>query len=284
MKNIYEEVTSLIIEKLKEGVAPWKVPYRLQGIYPTNLATKNTYRGINTLMLAFIADTKGFTTNYWAGFKQLQSLGGHVKKGEKGSMVIFYKPIKKEDGDVIPFIRYSHVWNIDQCELPAEKIPVREEHDNTTLGSAEQMLMEMRDKLCHTIYQSNVIPHYTPQEDTVTIPPINEFTSSGEYYSCLFHEYVHSTGHSTRLDRPLNGSWNKESYSLEELVAEMGASFLCAEAGVEQVIDNSAAYIASWIKNLEKNPKWVITASSKAQKATDYLLGRVAEQQMQEAA
>ena len=228
--------------------------------------------------------------------RQSRQLGGYVKKGAKSTPIAFWKffekVLKKEDADDLqnwspyeiqrgekvisgkPLLKYYRVFNIDQTEgIPAAKIPAPPENKNNPIQSAESLLKKY--KTMPPINKGE--PAYNPKDDIIKMPDIGDFDSSEEYYSVLFHESIHSTGHKSRLNRDgitkliIFGS---HQYSKEELVAEIGACFLNLEAGIkEKKLDISAAYIKSWLEELKNDPKFIVFAASQAQKAVDYILG-----------
>jgi len=280
MNNVYAIITETIIKKLQEGTIPWHMPWSSDG--PRNLISGKAYRGINVFLLGSL----GYMSPYWVTFKQAQSLGGHVNKGEKGTPVVFWKTYSKMETDsdtgkheeVSRFVlRYYRVFNIEQCNLPAEEVP---QEDPTTkefdpIPKAESVVEAMPNAPAITHQSQRAC--YSPLLDVVNMPKPESFDTPENYYSTLFHELTHSTGHESRLNRegiidPVR--FGSHSYSKEELVAEMGAAFLSGHCGIEdRILDNSAAYIQGWLGRLRNDPKLVVMAAAKAQKASDYILG-----------
>jgi antirestriction protein ArdC len=264
----YEAVCSQIIAALEKGIIPWRKSWNQQ--VPMNAVSKRPYNGLNFFLLSmtFRKDPR------WLTFKQAQDLGGNVKKGEKSIPVVFWKIIvKEEDGkkQSFPLLRYYNVFNVEQIE--GVEFPPLDANDNALNTDAEDILAGYTD--CPEYQEgASLYPAYFPTLDKVTMPPITAFDSSDEYYSTRFHEYVHSTGHPSRLNRKMTGRFDRESYSEEELIAELGAAFLCNVAGIDNTTENSAAYIASWLKVFKGDPTFVVHAASKAQKAADLILGR----------
>jgi len=264
-KDIYSEITNKMISSLKSGTVPWKKNW--QSSLPKNLSTDKEYRGINLLILM----NTDFGTPYWMTFKQAKSLGGSIRKGEKGTRIVFWKLVEKgEDDEFAKFaiIRQYTVFNLDQTE------------------GIEKPVEEEKNLSCEKVVENYPLPQpsfrfgkpsYSPKRDVVSIPNISDFNSSDDYYSTLFHELAHSTGHKERLDRGFEDSslsFGSEDYSKEELIAEFSSSFICAKVGIETNFDNSASYIASWLKVLKKDPKIVVQAAQKAQKVADFILGK----------
>lgn len=272
-RKIYEMINERIIDLLEKGEIPWRKPW-ISGD-PVNFITRKPYRGINP----FILISSGFSCQYWVSFKQVKGKGGRIKKGEKGFPVVFWKWIEIPDSESelekkrVPFLRYYNVFNLQQTEgIDIPKFQTKS--FDPILGAA---------KVIHQMPKAPVIEHkenrayYRPIDDVVNMPKANLFQSNEEYYSTLFHELAHSTGHKSRLNRDEISStslFGSHDYSKEELVAEMGSAFLCGHCGIEpSVIKNQAAYIQNWLKQLQNNKKWLIYAAAKAQKAADFILG-----------
>ena len=272
-RDVYEVITDRIIEKLEQGVIPWHQPWTDAGL-PSNLISKKPYRGINVLLLSSL----GYSQNLFLTQKQLEQIGGEVKEGEKPYPVCYWKwPDKTEDKEnkKAPVFRYYSVFNINQCEgVPKELIPEQSPfHENPPLLVCESLVEEMPHK--PTIKFKENRAFYQPFFDFINMPKMNKFNSSEEYYCTLFHEMVHSTGHSTRLFRKevvQMKSLGADAYSIEELIAETGACFLCSIAGIsELVFDNSASYIKAWLERLKNDKRLIVYASAKAQKAVDFI-------------
>jgi antirestriction protein ArdC len=277
-KDVYQIVTDQIISQLEAGTVPWRKPWKAEnGGNPANFISRKPYRGVNWFMLTF----SPYASPYWLTFKQAQSLGGCVRKGEKGTPIVFWnwvdsKTEKRADGTPkkVPFLKYFTVFNVEQCDgldIPTWSAP-----------SAEFNPIEEAEKIVAGMPKAPRISHggarafYRPSDDSVTMPPRESFDTEGNYYSVLFHELTHATGHESRLNRKgvvELAAFGDETYAKEELIAEMGAAFLCAESGIENTIDTSAAYIAAWLKALKNDAKLVVQAAAQAQKAADFILG-----------
>lgn len=279
--DVYQIITDRIIELLENGVAPWRKPWSC-GKAPTNLVSGKEYQGINTFLLAHSA----WNSPYWLTFKQAQDRGGHVRKGEKGTPVIFWTIYEKEDESAedgkkrLPVLRYYTVFNAEQCdgiETPPSNVPEWPEHDRIEKAEAIQLAMPNRP----TVTYGGGRAFYRPSTDTVTVPELKRFEKPEEFYSTLFHELAHATGHESRLNREgVVGRhyFGDKDYSREELIAEMTAAFLCGHCGIENsTLENSAAYLQSWIKVLRGDKKLAITAAAHAQKAANYILNIKAE-------
>jgi len=273
--DVYTIVTNRIIEHLEKGVVPWRQPWADAGL-PKNLVSGKPYRGINVWLLS----TLNYPQNCFLSFKQVKELGGTVKKGEKAQEVIFWKWLEKENKETketekIPMLRYYNVFNVSQCEgIPIEKIPKQIERNNNPIETCEKIIHEMPKR--PDIRNNEQRAYYNKINDFVNVPKMETFNKSEDYYSTLFHELVHSTGHGERLNRKElleSRSMRTDKYAMEELTAEMGASYLKSYAGIPiEQLDNNAAYIQGWLERLKNDKKFIVHASSQAQKATDYIL------------
>lgn len=276
MKNdVYQIVTDRIVRLLESGTVPWHRPWKGVNQWPQNFVSRKVYRGINL----FLLNAVGYPSPFWLSFKQVQMLGGHVKKGEQSFPVVFWKILKEEgDGEDkrIPFLRYHRVFNVAQCEgIKVPGIP------GVETGSAFQPIEKCEEIVAAMpkrpeIHHNGARASYSPSLDAVSIPEARLFDSSEKYYSTLFHELTHATGHVTRLNRkeitdPVR--FGGDPYSREELVAEMGAAFLCGHCAIENMtIDQSASYIQEWLARLKEDRKLVVHAAAQAQKACDFIL------------
>lgn len=281
--SVYENITDRIIKQLEAGTAPWHKPWASRGDagIPRNLRTLKPYRGINVWILM----SAGYTSPYFVTFKQAQELGGNVQKGEKGLPVAFYKfdEYAKENKDTgetekhnSVIVRFYTVFNVSQCEhLQVTPVPPPDTHpDVPAIDLCEQVVAGWSGK--PMIRHEGDKASYHKILDYINMPARNAFDSAEEYYSTLFHELTHSTGHPNRLNRATLTDFERfgdGNYSREELVAEMGAAFLCGFNGIEnRTINNSAAYLASWLKVLKEDNRMVLIAATQAQKAVDLIL------------
>lgn len=279
MKNtVYEEIASRVLEALEQGNVPWRKPWAGGGS-PKNLISKKPYRGINTVLLGIAP----FGSPYWVTYKQAKSLGGFVKKGEKGTQIVFWKfsskDVENEDGEMetrrFALARMYTVFNVEQTTIPASKIPVTAENEHDPIEEAENVILNWEKKPEINYVKGSERAAYSPTKDVVTMPVLSQFESPEAFYGTLFHELVHATGHKSRFDRFENGtvSPSKEEYSKEELVAELGSMFILGNLGIKIDYTNSEAYIRSWASYVKDNKAEVIRAASAAQKAADMILG-----------
>ena len=283
MPTIYEIVTEKIIKQLESGVAPWRKPWTSQT--PANLITQKEYRGLNVFTLA----SQGFPSRFWLTFNQATKLGGRIRKGEKSSPVIFWnvsdeRETSTQDGAKQisrPFLlRYYSVFNLSQAEgIDISASLLQEMRTNDPIETCEQLVTNMPNS---PAFEQSDKAWYSPSNDVVGMPARGLFHSSEEYYATEFHELAHSTGHAKRLhrerfDNPV--SFGSESYSKEELIAEMTAAMLCGIAGIEQkTLENSAAYLKTWIARLKSDSRLLVSAASQAQKAADFIQGKAPHQ------
>lgn len=267
--KIYEMVTERITKLLESGVVPWRRPWKVNAA--VNWKTQKPYRGINTLLL---------DGGEYATFKQITEAGGHVKKGEKGHIVVFWTWLEKENEETgkkekIPYLRYYTVFEIQkQCEgLQSKRKDEVFEHD--PIVEAEKIIESYLDR--PPIRCESGRAFYVPSQDYISIPPMCDYEKPEEYYSTLYHEAIHSTGHRSRLNRSgivETAAFGSENYSKEELIAEIGAAMLCAVAGIDNsTIENSAAYLNGWLRALKNDKRLIIQAAAQAQRAADYIFG-----------
>ncbi|MFA6924899.1 MAG: ArdC-like ssDNA-binding domain-containing protein [Bacteroidales bacterium] len=282
--DVYTIVTNRIIEHLEKGVVPWQQSWSDAGL-PKNLITGKHYRGINVWLLSAL----DYKQNYFLTFRQVKDLGGSVKKGEKSHEVIFWKWFEKENKETkekerIPMLRYYRVFNVSQCDnIPLDKIPPIIERNNNPIETCEKIISEMPQK--PRIQNKEQRAYYNRLSDYVNVPKIETFNKSEDYYGTIFHELVHSTGHGERLNRKElleSKGMRTDKYAIEELTAEMGASYLKSYANIPiEQLENNASYIQGWLERLKNDKKFIVYASSQAQKATDYILNISPEKEIE---
>lgn len=280
--KVYEIVTDKVIAALESGTVPWVKPWDPTIGAPRSMNGNRPYRGVNIFLLGLTASAHGYSSPYWGTYKHIGDLGGQVRKGEKSTLVTFFKRVTRKDENGEPqsffMLRYFSVFNAEQADDLPERFysaPVGG-GDHSPIAEAEAIVAAYPAP--PTIEHGDSAAYYRPASDLIRMPDPEAFVSTESYYSTLFHEMIHSTGHSKRLNRDtLNQAvtFGTPSYSKEELVAEMGAAMLCGVAGIdnEAGVNQSAAYIRSWLSVLKGDPKMVVQAAGKAQRAADHILG-----------
>jgi antirestriction protein ArdC len=287
-RDIYQAITDRFVEQLKRGTVPWQKPWF--GVQ--NIVSRKPYRGVNFLLLG----STDYQSPFWITFKQALDLGGHVRKGERSTPVIYYKILEKRDeaGNIIvhedgrlariPFVRWATVFNLDQTEGIQAPAIAAAQSASQPLEKAAAIVENA--KLC-PIHHAGFAASYSPVDDVIRIPAPSTFHCHEDYFHTLYHEMIHGSGHSSRLNREgvtQRVKFGFEPYSQEELIAELGAAFLSKEAGILDSVrfDNSAAYLGSWIKKLENDPRMIVSAASQAQRASDFVLGIEHKESLQE--
>jgi len=271
-QTIYSEITQSIIEQLENGAAPWIKPWKADSSADKNLVSQKPYQGINRLLLGMSSMVKGFSVPVWASYKQWEAIGANVKKGEKGTKIVFYSPVSKENkqtGDLEKYavLKTYFVFNAAQVEgidiVPAETVAA----EFSAVELAEQRIIKTGAAISH----GGDAAFYMPSADRIQLPNKSAFDSEANYYATAFHELAHWTGSKTRLDRDLDkGRFGNPAYAFEELVAEMSAAFLCSDYGIQGELRH-AGYIGHWLKALREDSKAVFKAAALAQKAADYI-------------
>ena len=279
-RDLYAEVSTRIVAELEAGAAPWVKPWSAtagQNV-PQNAVTNRPYSGCNVILL-WLARNRGWSTPRFLTFKQAIEAGGNVRKGEHGTKVYFVKQLQIKDGDgeeadtrLIPMLREYTVFNVDQCENLPDSVkagkPMRVRNPDTRDALADEFLRSTGAD----IREGQGEAYYVPSHDFISMPAFEAFKGADHFYNVAFHELTHWTGHKSRLDRDLKNRFGSRDYAAEELVAELGAAFLCAEFGFDGDVRN-AGYIATWIELLKADKRAFFTACSKASKAADYLRG-----------
>lgn len=291
MTKVTEEIVKSTADKfiamLEEvkGKGHWVKPFFSSNSLNINFESKKLYRGFNMVLLAFVSEEKGYTSNKWGTFDQWKKAKRFVRKGEKGTNIIFWKQFKiktdekDENGDdvekMIPFMRYYTIFN--ECQLqdykPEEE--TKEPIDENILHKVNLFKENYLDRIGAVYTEGHGHACYIPSRDVIELPSLSQYNKDMllEYIPTACHETVHWSGAKSRLNRDLSGRFGSESYAFEELIADIGAGFVSAEYGHKYMFSqNNIKYIESWIKTLQDKPKTIITACSMAQKAADYLL------------
>lgn len=274
VQQLYEAVTASIVKDLEAGVAGWLKPWKTKGggVLPFNYATSRSYSGINIPILWFEKQEKGYGSSGWLTYKQAQAIGGQVRAGEKSTTIVFTKKYTfKQDDDVekqIKLLKTFAVFNVAQidgleAEVPAPVLsePERDDQAIRFIKATNAQIEHGGDRAC-----------YIPSKDKIQLPHTTDFESYEHYLATSLHELCHWTGAKHRLDRDLKPRFDTKAYAAEELVAELGAAFLCAHLGVQGQLRHSE-YIANWLQLLKDDNRAIFTASAKAQQAADYLRG-----------
>lgn len=276
--NVYQMVADRIVAELNNGIIPWHRPWSGAPDGAYNYDSRKPYSYLNQMLLKHRGE--------YLTFNQIQQHGGKIRKGERAEMVVFYKPYVKEeikpDGtkDVvsIPVLRYYLVYHISQVD-GIESKATNQDTTPALLDEQEQIINDYVTRE-HLGFVNNALSnnaYYDPDADMVQVPMISQYKDVSEYYSTTFHELAHSTGHASRLNRkgitePIR--FGSETYSREELVAEMGSAMLCNVTGIEipSTFRNSAAYIQGWSRKIKGDPKLFVTAAAQAEKAAKYII------------
>lgn len=280
--DIFAAVTDRIIEALEKGTVPWKKPWVGTGNSCISYSTGRQYSLLNCILL-------GMKAGEYASFNQVVQAGGHVRKGERSRIVVFWKPIEKQNPDTGEIethfiLRYYNVFHLDQCEgieprwrasmitEPGKDLKPDERAEKVIRGYVERSGVKL-------MIQKSDKAYYQPATDQVVVPLLSQYGEQAEYYSTLLHELTHSTGHASRLNRLKDVAAFGADYSREELVAEIGSAFLMNHVGLEtpSTFDNSAAYIQGWLSALKNDKRLVVSAAGAAEKAVKYILGEQEE-------
>lgn len=275
--NVYQMVTDRIIEQLEQGIIPWERPWTGVRAGAFNRVSKRPYSLLNQMLLKHAGE--------YATFKQWTELGGKIKKGAKSEIIVFWKILEIEEENekgekekkTLPILKYYNVFHISQVEgvkpleQPFAEVEPIEEADKIIFDYVEREHIDFQEKASNEAF-------YSPSRDCVVVPMKEQYQHINEYYSTTFHELTHSTGHKNRLNRLQSGAvaaFGSETYSKEELVAEIGSASIMNMLGIEttKTFRNSAAYIQNWLSVLKNDNNMIISAASKAEKAVDYIFG-----------
>ena len=278
--DLHSQITADIIAAMESAQGPGRSLWTSQTSLPMNLASGKPYAGINTLTLWASAMRRGFTSPYWLTYKQATEKGGQVRKGEHGTRAVFFKPYESRATDpdtgeetttdrlVMKSFTLFNLDQIDGIESP-----------ETATRPAFEILADAERLLQHTpapIREGGDRACYIPSRDEIHMPNRETFINPEAFYSTACHEMCHSSGHRSRLDRNLSGRFGDEAYAMEELIAELGAAFLCAEVGILPATrEDHAHYLANWIEVLRGDKKAIFTAAAAASKAASFIKGRI---------
>ncbi|WMS45374.1 zincin-like metallopeptidase domain-containing protein (plasmid) [Acuticoccus sp. MNP-M23] len=284
--DVHSHVTNAIIAAMEAGAEAWQMPWHRSGLAtgrPVNIASDKAYRGINVLSLWIAAEANGYQHGLWGTYRQWQAKGAQVRKGEKSSVIVFYKELERPRDDdpseteTVLFARASRVFNVAQVDgfevpSPADGVALEDRINPTT--AADELAAAAGATVCVQGDQA----YYSPRDDRIVMPGRERFTGSATatpteaWASTLLHELTHWSGAANRLDRNLTGRFGDEAYAMEELIAELGAAFLCADLDIStSPRADHAAYLAIWLKVLKADKKAIFTAASAASRAAEYL-------------
>jgi antirestriction protein ArdC len=299
MKNtnfdLYQVITDKILDEIeKTGKLNWVKEWKTKrgtNVFPMNGISKKRYEGINFFLLSM----HDYVNPYWLTYKQVEQLGGNVRKGEKSTMIVFWKlneytktneATQKDEVKKVPLLRYYNVFNVEQCEnvtIKADEVSEVEYNDNEKIDIAQNIVesYQMREAINYDIKESDRA-YYRPSTDSITMPLIGQFNSSQSFYSTFFHEISHSTGHKKRLNRKEvveTTYFGSCDYGTEELTAELTSAFICAEIGIsnESTERNSVAYLKNWKNAIKGDKKLFLMASQRASKSAKYILNKQEE-------
>jgi antirestriction protein ArdC len=282
--TIHQIVTQRMIAALQRGTIPWRKPWHAATGQPRSMSTGLPYRGVNLFLLSLTAGEEGYASPYWATYRQVSTLGGQVRRGERSTLVVFWKKAETEHRDpqtsevtvrAVPVLRYYRVFNAAQADgLPDRFYPAPGEHQ--PIAEPQAVLDGYLARGPRLMHMAGDRADYHPATDTIRLPLLAQFRTSGAYYAAAFHEAGHSTGHPHRLNRPGIATFDhfgSGKYAREELIAEMTSSILCTHTGIDtpDTFANSASYIANWLTGLGSDHKLVITAAAHAQRACDLI-------------
>ena len=283
--DLYSEITHKIIAQLEAGRVPWVQPWGTAAAkaplgLPKNASTDRQYSGINVLLLWGAVIERGFSGQSWLTFRQALSLGGNVRKGERGTTVVYadrFVPEDEkrraretgEDAQAIPFLKRFTVFNTDQCENLPEDVATAAPPVPAGLIEPRVEALIAATGIDFRIAGSRAF--YVPAHDYVQVPPPQAYFQPINWHRTALHEMGHATGHASRLGRDFSGSFGSKKYALEELIAEINAAFCCASLGITPTVRH-ADYIASWLEVLREDDRAIVRAASQAGKAADWLL------------
>jgi antirestriction protein ArdC len=284
--DVYQAVTDRMVRALEQGVVPWRVPWTQSG-RPRSMSTGSPYRGVNTWLLSLASHEHGWRSPWFGTYRQIQEQGGQVRKGERATLVTFWKKLEIRERDTgtgettsrsVPMLRRFAVFNADQADgLPARFHP--EPGAERPIARPQAVLdgyigQHGAPRLIHDVEGQ---AFYNPATDEIHLPTLTGHRRPEHYYATAFHEAAHSTGHPSRLSRTgvtsRDATFGSHEYGREELVAQMSASMLCAETGIDtdEIFENSAAYIGSWLQTIKGDPRIVVSSATAAQRATDLI-------------
>lgn len=285
-RDLYQEVTDRVVGMLEQGVAPWRKPWKVSGNgvgLPRNIATGKPYRGVNPFLLGMTALERGYSSPWWGTYRQVAERGGQVRKGEHGTLIVFWKQYRKQDPDAdngersVFVLRAYSVFNAQQCdgldEFQPHEQPPEPSEPAEIIGRFDAAVADYVASL-GSYGEGGDAAYYRATADHVQVPRASDHDCPEEYCSTKAHELTHSTGHRSRLGRDVGECrFGSHRYGKEELVAEMGSAMFAGLLGFDVTLPNSAGYIQGWIDQIKGSPRMVVQAAAQAQKAVDLILG-----------
>lgn len=281
-RDIQQEVTDQIVAALEAGCVPWVKPWSTTPLgcgIDRSATSGKPYNGVNLILLWMARDANGWQSTQWITYNAARKAGGNVVKGEKGTGIVLWKPTdktKNSAGELVKgkglFVTHYTVFNLDQCEnLPAKftadaTITTPDKPAHERLAACEELIAATGARIEHGGDRA----FYRVMTDTIRVPELSAFTDAGSYYSTMFHELAHWTADTKRCDRDLRNRFGSEAYAAEELIAEMGSAFLCAEMGIDGKLQHTE-YLANWLKVLKSDKRAIFTAASKAKQAVKFI-------------
>jgi len=282
---IYQAVTDAIIAQLEQGAAPWVKPWRADASADANLVTGKAYQGVNRLILGMAAMAGGFSSNKWASYNQLKAAGFNVRKGEKGTAICFYKPVAgtvdASTGELssgYAVLKSYCIFNLSQTDAPADALTPAPAAAFDAHAACDAAIIKTGAAISH----GGDAAFYMPSTDSIRMPNKASFESAAHYYATALHELTHWTGAKHRLNRDFSGRFGNPAYAFEELIAEIGAAYLCADLGIQGELRH-AGYIASWLKACRDDNTAIFKAAAMAQKAADFIKGTAAALELEAA-
>jgi len=270
---IYAEITNQIIKQVEKGAMPWVKPWRVDASADKNIISQKPYQGINRLILGMTSMIRGFETPVWGTYKHWESLGAQVRKGEKGTKIVFFKPVAKSEPDAegneqkgYAVLKGYWVFNASQVDGIAIMKPETDNNAFQDVALAEERIVKTGAVIRH----GGDAAFFAPSADAIQMPNKSSFDTESSYYATIFHELTHWSGAKHRLDRVFGKKFGDSKYAFEELVAEMGAAFLCQDHGIQGELRH-AGYIANWLNCMREDSKAIFKAAALAQKAADYI-------------
>lgn len=290
-RDVYAEVTDRIVAALEGGTKPWELPWVRSSAGVSNPISGTVYSGVNPWLLGLTMLEQGYTDPRFVTFNQAKKAGGTIRKGEKGSLIVYFRMLEVTDrksGDMkkIPMLRMYSVFNLSQTQhinddgaivdgLPKYQLTVPEERPEVDVETGYAMAIALVEGIKADglrWFHKGSRAYYQPSADAIAVPVASDFKSIAGYWATCMHEATHATGHSSRLDRQFGGRFGSDAYAFEELIAELGSAFACAHAGIESSLDNHASYLESWLRVLKKDKHAIFTAQREAKKACEWLI------------